>query len=181
MLDKAKRIKQDLTFSLLTEYSFEASFELSDSSKNSLHPFYVNYKGDEDKFAHFLDNSNIDWWHKNGDNGKDALGIEYIDYQDMPRVFYPDFIIRKGDEIFIFDTKSGFTAREATEKAEALYKYCQNNKGVNVFGTLSQTSHSTLQVGTLNLLGGIVQLAKTGFGKFTMVKAIMLILITGMI
>jgi len=165
VLDKAKRVKQDLTFSLLPEYSFEAGFELSDSSKNALHPFYVNHKGNEDKFSHFLDNSNIDWWYKNGDSGKDALGIEYVDYQDMLRVFYPDFIIRKDDKIFIFDTKSGFTAREATEKAKALYAYCQNNKGVNVFGTLSKTSHSTLQVGTLNLSGGIAQLAKNGVWK----------------
>ncbi len=166
-LERAKRAKQELTFSLQSEYNFESSFSEYNFNKNALDPFYANFKGDERKFAEFLDGCDVDWWFKNADNGKEALGIEYLDYQGTYRVFYPDFIIRKRERAFILDTKSGFTAKEAIEKAEALYDYCQKNKGNNVFGTLSkEMSSSSFKDGDINLSSGIVQLARNNVWKF---------------
>jgi len=65
----------------------------------------------------------IDWWFKNGVSKKDYFGIKYEE-NDLPQTFYPDYIIQlKTGKIFIGDTKGGFTAKDATLKAEALQKY----------------------------------------------------------
>lgn len=80
--------------------------------------------------------SQIDWWYKNGSNKKDFLGIKYEE-DDLPQTFYPDYIIAlKSGKIFIGDTKSGGTAKEAALKAEALQRYIktQNTKGKNLIG-----------------------------------------------
>lgn len=80
--------------------------------------------------------SQIDWWFKNGSNKKDFLGIKYEE-DDFPQTFYPDYIIQlKSGKVFIGDTKSGGTAKDANLKAEALQKYIknQNEKGKNLIG-----------------------------------------------
>ena len=80
--------------------------------------------------------SQIDWWFKNGSNKKDFLGIKYEE-DDLPQTFYPDYVIAlKSGKIFIGDTKSGSSTKEANLKAEALQSYIknQNAEGKNLVG-----------------------------------------------
>lgn len=56
-----------------------------------------------------------------------SLAIPYLDGA-RERLFYPDFIIRQGDKIGIFDTTSGIVAEDKTHKATARQKYIRTTK-----------------------------------------------------
>ncbi|SFV65399.1 hypothetical protein MNB_SUP05-5-1083 [hydrothermal vent metagenome] len=164
---KNDKKRQDIMFSILPEYFYSSNNEMEDLKRYVLDKSYITTKSElEEKFIHFLEKqNNIDWWYKNADSGREALGIEYKNKDKISSVFYPDFIIRQSDKIGIFDTKSGWTASDAKEKAETLYSYCQNNKGVNISGTLSREIKGIFKNGTLELFCGIVQLAQNGSWK----------------
>lgn len=91
---------------------------------------------------HFIDfiHKNLDkieWWWKNGDNGKDYFAIRY-EYDGEVDAFYPDFLVGFVDgTIGIFEVKSENDREAKTKtkaKAEALYKYIQeeNKKRGNI-------------------------------------------------
>jgi len=167
--ERVKKSRTDLIFSILPEYAYSDDYELNGSMKKYvLDRCYLNYASDVEKdFVHYLDDQNdIDWWYKNTDSGREALAIQYENKHGELRLFYPDFIIRKKNRIGIIDTKLGQTAESATEKAKALYEYCQSNKGVNIVGTLSKEIKGVFDNGNLELWGGIVVLSKNGLFKY---------------
>ena len=93
----------------------------------------------EQAFASFLDaNSNvIDWWYKNGDQGKAHYAIGYTNSFGEKALFYVDFIIRmKNGDIFLFDTKTEDSDAQAPYKHNALYEYMHSdeNKGKRLHG-----------------------------------------------
>lgn len=93
----------------------------------------------ESSFENKLDNSKkVAWWFKNGEKKEDYLGILYENtVEDKLSTFYPDYIVKFNDDsIGIYDTKGGFTALEAKDKAKALYQYIQNliKKGIKTDG-----------------------------------------------
>jgi hypothetical protein len=72
----------------------------------------------------------VEWWYKNGEGEIKYFSILYKDEYGFKRTFYVDFIvIFKDDSIGLFDTKSGFTTKEAGPRAEGLQKYI---KGLNI-------------------------------------------------
>ena len=95
------------------------------------------------------------------DNGREAFGIEYINDKDINSVFYPDFIIKQGDKIGIFDTKDGITADIAKPKAEALQRYIASHSGTHTYKDNSGNLITQKQI----LWGGIVVLAENGIFK----------------
>jgi type III restriction enzyme len=85
---------------------------LDRSSPESLFEDYLESKG-----AVLL------WWYKNGDSKRDYLGLKYLK-DNVPRVFYPDYVIQlKSGKLIIGDTKSGQTAEDSLPKALVLEKY----------------------------------------------------------
>ncbi|WP_201340682.1 hypothetical protein [Abyssogena phaseoliformis symbiont] len=94
------------------------------------------------------------------------MAIQYESKYGELRLFYPDFVIKRSDRIGIFDIKLGQIAESVTEKAEALYQYCQNNKGNSLIGILSKEVKGILKDGDLKLLGGIAVLSRNGLFKF---------------
>ncbi len=99
---------------------------------------HINRSSVEIEFEKFLENQLevIEFWYKNGDNGRNYFGIKYIK-DDFPYTFYPDYIIKfKDNRIGIFDTKAGITAETAKEKADSLQNFIvtENEKGLNLFG-----------------------------------------------
>ena len=117
------------------EQCFSDDFEKIEVNKNVYSQFYIkkNYKGKENelKFINFIDNKNIDWWHKQADSGRDSFAIEYYDSQEKTnRLFYPDFVIKKGNDIYLLDTKKGETAKSQNtkDKAEYLQKWIKKNQ-----------------------------------------------------
>lgn len=85
----------------------------------------------EKEFVKFLeDNSRyIDWWYKNGDNGKHNYAIEYHKGKGGEKgLFYVDFVIRmKNGHIYLFDTKSAGSDMFAVDKHNALLEYIKEN------------------------------------------------------
>jgi len=167
--DRVKKSKTNLVFSILPEYSYSDDYEIHPVNNYSLNKCYLrsDQSDPEKEFVSYLEKqNNIDWWYKNADNGREAFAVEYEDKHGVLRLFYPDFIIRQGNQIGILDTKQGMTAENSTEKAQALYQYCQENKGVNILGTLSQEVKGIFENGNLDLWGGIVILAENGVFKY---------------
>lgn len=128
---KLKKAEEKLLFNLQEEYAFTDDFEeIGKISKSAITPFYSkkNYDGkiNEEKFIAFLEKQNIDWWFKNGDFGRDYFAIKYLKNNET-KLFYPDFIVKQGNKIGIFDTKGGQTAETSKEKAEALQKFIKEN------------------------------------------------------
>lgn len=99
----------------------------------------ANASEPEHDFADFLDaNSNaIEWWYKNGDQGKSHYAIGYINSFGEKVLFYVDFIIRMNNgDIFLFDTKTEKSDPEAPYKHNALWEYMQlpENKNKKLHG-----------------------------------------------
>ena len=61
------------------------------------------------------------------------MGILYQDNEQKERVFYPDFIVKTTEKLWILDTKSGHTEREALTdgKAEALNNWLKDKSEID--------------------------------------------------
>ena len=134
--DKENAVKDNVKF---TDWKTQDELKFSDQyydkcdyDKYTYNPCYLKKdRSDLEKgFEKFInENSVVDFWYKNGDNGEKNFGIPYKNTAGQDKTFYPDFICQLYDgTIVIFDTKTGQTAELAKEKAEALYKYCEENK-----------------------------------------------------
>lgn len=113
------------------------------TKKSILNPYYVSTARSrnwetEKSFVEFLDKHNkVEWWFKNGEGYGTYFGVPYIDDSKEDQTFYVDFVVKLFDgRIGLFDTKSGWTAKEAGNKSDGLQKYIQdqNKKGKNLFG-----------------------------------------------
>ncbi|MCD4771670.1 DEAD/DEAH box helicase family protein [archaeon] len=109
----------------------------------SMKPFYLQkeYLGkiNETRFIKYLEGKdNVEWWHKNGDEGSDYFAIPYYDHnKHRERLFYPDWIIKlKNGITLIVDTKKGKTAseNETKWKAEALQEWIKKQKNKTLIG-----------------------------------------------
>ena len=83
----------------------------------------------ERRFSDFLETNKeyIDWWYKNGDEGKQHYSIPYENSQGEKALFYVDFVIRmKNGKVFLFDTKTENSDSEAPNKHNALIEYMKD-------------------------------------------------------
>lgn len=86
----------------------------------------------ERRFSEYLERNKdyIDWWYKNGDEGKQHYSIPYDNSQGEKALFYVDFVIRmKNGQVFLFDTKTENSDSEAPNKHNALIDY-MSDKGL---------------------------------------------------
>lgn len=82
--------------------------------------------------------SAVEWWYKNGDKGDEYFSLVYTDNLNNQWLFYPDYILRVGGEIWIVEVKGNFNASGGSEnidlyaakKADALREYCAKH-GIN--------------------------------------------------
>jgi type III restriction enzyme len=115
--------------------SFTDSYEEMKVKRSAMEPFYIlkDVVDNEKMFIKLLDeNKDIDWWYKNGDSGSEYFSISYTNRdENKEKLFYPDWIIKTKNKIWIIDTKAGFTAEsnDTKYKAEALHEWIKNNKG----------------------------------------------------
>lgn len=82
----------------------------------------------EIRFSKFLEDNKeyIDWWYKNGDEGKQHYSIPYDNSKGEKALFYVDFVVRlKNGKVFLFDTKTENSDPEAPHKHNALIDYMQ--------------------------------------------------------
>ena len=82
----------------------------------------------ERRFSEFLEANKeyVDWWYKNGDEGKQHYSIPYENSQGEKALFYVDFVVRmKNGQVFLFDTKTENSDSEAPNKHNALIDYME--------------------------------------------------------
>ena len=100
---------------------------------HALIPFiqFNGAKKPERNFIAFLEENAeyIDWWYKNGDSGKQHYAISYINVDGDKSLFYIDFVIRmKNGQLFLFDTKSEDSDKNAPYKHNALIDYINSEE-----------------------------------------------------
>lgn len=107
--------------------------QIAPAENHALLPFIqLNAASNPEKeFVKFLEANTqyIDWWYKNGDNGKANYAIEYHKGQGGEKaLFYVDFVIRmKNGHIYLFDTKSAGSDMFAADKHNDLLEYIKEN------------------------------------------------------
>lgn len=112
-------------------YNEETNEVIAGVQLHALKPFIrlKHASSPEVKFEKFLEDNKeyIDWWYKNGDEGKQHYAIEYTRSDSTPSAFYVDFIVRmKNGQVFLFDTKSVGGDIEAPNKHNALVEYVRH-------------------------------------------------------
>lgn len=134
---KSERSKRIETIEIPREsLFFTDQYEEMEVKKSALKPFYIekDYKGEdnEKEFIKFLEsNKDIIWWYKNGDTGSEFFSISYHNPdENKEKLFYPDWIFKTKNKVWIVDTKKGSTAEIADTKykAEALQVWLKDNK-----------------------------------------------------
>ncbi len=134
---KSERSKRIETIEIPREtLFFTDQYEEMSVKKSALKPFYIekDYKGEdnEKEFIKFLEsNKDVVWWYKNGDTGSEFFSISYYNPdENKEKLFYPDWIFKTKNNIWIVDTKKGTTAEIADTKykAEALQEWFKGKK-----------------------------------------------------
>lgn len=110
-----------------------------DADGHALQPFIElnQVSRPEERFADFLEANKdyIDWWYKNGDEGKQHYSIPYENSQGEKALFYVDFVIRmKNGQVMLFDTKTENSDPEAPNKHNALLNYMKERPDENLQG-----------------------------------------------
>ncbi len=116
--------------------SFTDQYVEMKTKRCAIEPFYIekDYKGEDNEkaFIDFLEeNENVGWWYKNGDSGSESFSIPYHNPdENKEKLFYPDWIIKTKDKVWVIDTKKGVTAEIADTKykAEALQEWLKGKK-----------------------------------------------------
>jgi type III restriction enzyme len=137
---KSERSKRIETIEIPREaLFFTDQYEELNVKKSALKPFYIekDYKGEdnEKEFIKFLEsNKDVIWWYKNGDVGSEFFSISYYNLdENKEKLFYPDWIFKAKNKVWIVDTKKGSTAEmsDTKYKAEALQEWLKNRKDFN--------------------------------------------------
>lgn len=122
-------------------YNSAVVHPVEDIYNHALHPYFEqnNASKPERDFARWIDQKTeyVDWWYKNGDEGKQHFAIPYTGSNQQQRCFYVDFIIRlKNGTICLFDTKTLGSDEDTPEKNNALWQYVEehNAKGKKMTG-----------------------------------------------
>lgn len=125
-------------------YNADKNTACPDVKKHALLPYVQTNRNliQERNFVSFLEGNApyIDWWYKNGDEGRIHFAIEYFNPKHQEkRLFYVDFIIRlKNGDVYLFDTKgSGDSGdieseEELIAKHNALHDYIANSRNTKL-------------------------------------------------
>lgn len=150
---EAKQRRKEYVWNVPEVEYFNENYELVDAGKAIMISakdadktlLYQKRTQPEKGFEELLEDKkskSVEWWYKNGVSLELYFAIPYTDPDTgFESAFYPDYIIGfKNGSTGIYDTKSGFTAKDAKPKAEALARYikAQNKKGKKLVGGIIQ-------------------------------------------
>ena len=115
---------------------YNDSYNRHEIENHALEPFfeYKSASSPEVAFKNYLiaNQDNIEWWYKNGDQGKEHFAVSYTDNFGVLRLFYVDFVIKfKTGKIGLFDTKTKRSDAEAPNKHNALVAYIEKENSAN--------------------------------------------------
>jgi len=123
--EKAKRTRRVEVLEIPREYLFYTDlYEPMKVKKSAMAPFFIEKEPvqNEVEFIKFLEASDkVEWWYKNGDSGSEYFSIPYYhETENKERLFYPDWIVKTKNKVWILDTKAGITSAE--QSPETQYK-----------------------------------------------------------
>ncbi|MDO9463806.1 MAG: DEAD/DEAH box helicase family protein [bacterium] len=132
-LSETREVQQVEEWEVPQLVSYNSRYKKQEKNKSIMKPFYVAQLSEpEENFIELMENSDkVKWWFRNGQGEIKYFAVSYKDKDGIKRGFYVDFIVMMKDgRIGLFDTKKGFTAELAKERAEALAQYIkeQNKK-----------------------------------------------------
>jgi len=131
---KEERESENYIWEVPESVMYNSKAKEMDYKKSIMKPHFTKTESTPEKdFINFLEkpDNEVIWWYKSGESEKKYFAVKYRDSKKVPRGFYVDFIVlTKDGKIGLFDTKSGRTAEDSKQKAEALTKYIkeQNEK-----------------------------------------------------
>jgi type III restriction enzyme len=74
----------------------------------------------EKTFEKYLENAkSVLWFYKNGDKGDEYFSIVYDDTMNKQHLFYPDYVVVLKNEIWIIETKGGFSRTGESQDIDA--------------------------------------------------------------
>lgn len=128
-LSEKRELKKTPNWEVPMFITYNSRYRAEIQPLSAIKPFYEAKESEPERlFIEMLNNSKkVKWWYKNGEGEIKYFAVLRPDDQ----AFYPDFIIQlKNGTLWILDTKSGMTAKDAKERAESLQKYIekQNKK-----------------------------------------------------
>ena len=126
--DKGKMEMRDI-FIPASTVSYTDVYKLVESKKCAMVPCYIHKKNKPEKsFITYLEgNECVEWWYKNGDSGSEHFSVK----RDVGSLFFPDWFIKTKKDIWVVETKEGFTleGEGAVSRARALDLWLKDNKG----------------------------------------------------
>lgn len=129
-------------------YAEQSHAPRPDMQIHAMLPFVRNNDASmpEDLFEAYLEEhkDKVDWWYKNGDNGKQHYAIPYTRSDGAEALFYVDFVVRmKSGLIYLFDTKTKASDADSPEKHNALIDYMatRNAEGQKMAGGVIIEDH----------------------------------------
>ena len=143
--EKAKKATKDVqsySWEVPAERIYNENYEEVETEIHALVPFFESNRvsNPEKAFRNFLEENkeHFEWWYKNGENAKEHFAIPYIDYLNVHRLFYPDFVIKSNNgSTYLFDTKTeGSDPANVHLKHNKLIEYIEerNSKGLKTAG-----------------------------------------------
>jgi type III restriction enzyme len=142
--EKGKLVQNDELWNVPSKIEYNANFaeRKPKLKKSAVQPFYesASSKGweTEKSFIKYLDeHKKVEWWFKNGERDATYFAVPYKDEQGDDQLFYVDFIVKLLDgRIGLYDTKSGWTGKDAGTRSNGLQKYIieQNKKEAKYIG-----------------------------------------------
>lgn len=136
---KREMVKYNWTLPEERVYNADNNKIAEEYKEHALLPFIQqnNASNPERKFEMFLEENKeyIEWWYKNGDEGKQHYSVQYQNSRGEVALFYVDFVVRmKNGQLFLFDTKTAGFDPETENKHNALIDYMNENKELNLKG-----------------------------------------------
>ena len=106
--------EKPLGFPLELLFTYDGTAKVQNELTKNVYKGYLvsaeKRSASEKLFEKYCESSNkIDWFYKNGDKGAEYFSIVYEDNLGKQKSFYPDYIISVQKEIWIVETKGGFT------------------------------------------------------------------------
>lgn len=106
--------EKPLGFPLELLFTYDGTAKVQNELTKNVYKGYLvsaeKRSASEKLFEKYCESSNkIDWFYKNGDKGAEYFSIVYEDNLGKQKSFYPDYIISMQKEIWIVETKGGFT------------------------------------------------------------------------
>ena len=107
-------IPQSCLFTYDPESKYQAEF-----TKNVYEGYLSSVEprsSSEKKFEKYCETcAAVDWFYKNGDQGAEYFSIVYTDSFGKQKTFFPDYIVSVRGELWIIETKGGFTRTGKSE------------------------------------------------------------------